>query len=93
MSTTDTMPTHGNATLDFRLVNVTGTREYAFSVNPSLLVEDVIRNVVEEMQLPDTVVYAFRDDGSSRYLKEGNSIGSEIRPGARLTVTPKTHLG
>lgn len=79
--------------LDFRAVNVTGTKEYAFSVDPALMVDAVIEKVTEEMRLPDTSFYAFRDDGSSRYLDEKKSIGESIHPGARLTVTPRTHLG
>lgn len=81
------------ALLDFRAVNVTGTREYQFTVDPSLRVEDVAASLAEEMMLPNTTVYALRDDGSSRYLRDGQAIGDEITPGTSVTVTPKTHLG
>jgi len=93
MNNTNTMKPEAGELLDFRAVNVTGTRSIDFSVDPSLRSEDVTGMVVEAMMLPDTTVYALRDDGSSRYLRDGNSIGDEISPGTSVTVTPKTHLG
>ena len=93
MSNTDTLKSEAAELLDFRAVNVTGTREYQFSVDPNLRVEDLAGAIAEEMMLPNTTVYALRDDGSSRYLRDGNAIGDEISTGASVTVTPKTHLG
>ena len=93
MSSRGTLKPDTSDMLDFRAVNVTGTREYHFSVDPNLRVEDVAGTIAEEMMLPNTTVYALRDDGSSRYLRDGNAIGDEIAPGTSVTVTPKTHLG
>ena len=45
------------------------------------------------MALPDDVAWALRDDDSSTYLDESRPIGSQIGPGARVTITPQTHLG
>ena len=93
MSNQTTTPTETEGLLDFRAVNVTGTREFQFSVDPNLRVEDVTGSIVLSMMLFDTTAYALRDDGSSRYLNDGNRIGDEIAPGTSVTVTPKTHLG
>jgi len=45
------------------------------------------------MKLPDNVPWGLRDDSSSRFLDDELPVGDQIRPGARVTVTPKTHLG
>jgi hypothetical protein len=45
------------------------------------------------MSLPSDVPWALRDDATSAFLDDGVAIGDQIRTHARLTVTPKTHLG
>jgi len=49
--------------------------------------------IVSLMSLPADVPWALRDDGSSAYLDSERPIGDQIEPGARVTITPKTHLG
>jgi hypothetical protein len=43
--------------------------------------------------LPENVPWALRDEQTSAYLDDARPIGEQLHPGARVTVTPKTHLG
>ncbi len=76
-----------------RANNVTGTREIEISVDPNLRTDDVTGVLIDELMLPDTTTYVMRDEDSSRYLVGDNAIGDEITTDARVTVTPRTHLG
>ncbi len=89
---TDT-PSPGGATLTFRAADVTGTRDLPVEVQRGLDVGTVARSVASLMRLPDDVPWALRDQTSSAFLDEGRSIGEQLSPGARVTLTPKTHLG
>jgi hypothetical protein len=73
--------------------NVTGTHEVPVDVGPGLSAGDVANSIVSLMSLPADVPWALRDDGSSAYLDSERPIGDQIEPGARVTITPKTHLG
>ena len=83
-----------STTLSFHAYDVTGS----FSVNAAdiqgaLPVGAVASSVAAMMHLPENVPYALRDDFSSEYLDNSMPIGDAIKSGARLTITPKTHLG
>jgi hypothetical protein len=39
------------------------------------------------------VPWVLRDEASGAFLDEGRAIGEQLRPGSKVTVTPKTHLG
>jgi hypothetical protein len=73
--------------------NVTGTQELPIDVGLSLPVGAVTQAIVDRMSLPTDVPWALRDDRSSAFLDERRPIGEQLFPGARVTVTPKTHLG
>ena len=73
--------------------NVTGTHELPVDVGPSLSAGDVANSIVSLMSLPSDVPWVLRDDGSSAYLDSERPIGDQIEPGARVTITPRTHLG
>ena len=80
------------ATLDFRVANVTGTRELPLEVNRHLSVGDVTGSIAELMSLPDDVAWALRAD-RGQFLDERGAIGEQLAPGAQVTITPRTHLG
>ncbi len=73
--------------------NVTGTQTLGVKVDRSVSVESLARSVASRMALPGNVEWALRDERSSAYLRDGESIGTQLEPGARVTLTPKTHLG
>ena len=79
-------------TLAFQAANVTGTQEIPIEIGSGVSVRSVTESIAHRMALPDDVAWSLRDDGSSGYLDEERSIGDQIKPGAHLTITPKTHL-
>jgi hypothetical protein len=80
-------------TVRFRASDVTRTRDLPVEVQGGLPAGAVARSLARRMNLPDDVPWALRDDSSCLVLDEGRSIGEQLGPDARLTVTPKTHLG
>lgn len=79
--------------LRFAASNVTGTQESEFEVDPRLSAGSAAESIQARMGLPDDVSWALRDARSSAYLDESRPIGDQIEPGARVTITPRTHLG
>ena len=53
----------------------------------------VTDSIAARMALPDDVAWALRDDRGGAYLDDGAPIGGQIDPGARVTITPRAHLG
>jgi hypothetical protein len=78
--------------LAFQATNVTGTQELPVEFRRNLSARAVTDSIANRMALPDDVPWTLRDDDSSAYLDEERPIGDQIAPGARLTITPKTHL-
>jgi hypothetical protein len=39
------------------------------------------------------VPYGLRDDSTGAFLDDAKPIGEQIGPNAKVTITPKTHLG
>jgi hypothetical protein len=80
--------------LDFQATDVTGTRELGFDgVNGHRLTRDVAMSVAGAMDLDLSLPYGLRDDDRARMLDDETPLGSQIRPGGRLVVIPKSHLG
>jgi hypothetical protein len=83
-----------STTLSFQAFDVTGSFSADLTdIQAALPVSTVAATVATMMHLPENVPYALRDDFSSQYLDDSMPIGDAIEPGARLTITPKTHLG
>jgi len=82
------------ATLSFEVSNVTDTRSFdASDVDASLPAEVVAKALSAELNLPQNVCWMLRDDASAAFLDGETAIGEQIRPGARVTLTPRAHLG
>jgi hypothetical protein len=79
--------------LAFQAANVTGTQQIPVEVRPGSSVSDVTTSLVDIMSLPDDIPWALRDDGSSVYLDDARPIGEQLKPGSRVTITPRAHLG
>ena len=96
MIQTKTLPEPSSPSPDvfsIRARNVMGTQELPLEVDRGLPAGDLTRSIVDLMALPEDVVWDLRDDRSCAFLDESRSIGDQVETGARLTVTPKTHLG
>jgi hypothetical protein len=77
----------------FEVSDVTGT--YTMTVTdmqPSLPAGTAAQALASRASLPDTP-WALRDDRTAEFLTDDRPIGEQISPGARVTLTPKTHLG
>jgi hypothetical protein len=82
------------ATFDFEATDVTGTRTVvARGVQRTLPAGAVANALANRMSLPTNVPWALRDETTSVFLDDTTAIGDQIGPDARVTVTPKTHLG
>jgi hypothetical protein len=80
--------------MTFEATDVTGTHTVtATNVQPSLPAGAVANALAHRMALPTNVPWALRDDATSAFLDDNVAIGDQIITDARLTVTPKTHLG
>jgi hypothetical protein len=81
------------APLSFFANNITGSSNVPVEFDGALSVGSVTQSIADRMALPSDVVWALRDDDSSAYLDDSSSIGSVLKPGSKVTITPKTHLG
>jgi hypothetical protein len=80
-------------TLQFETADVTGLHTAVANVEESLPAGAVAGSLVAEMSLPQNVPYGLRDEATGAYLDDAKPIGEQIGPEAKLTVTPRTHLG
>jgi len=82
------------STLDLEAVDVTNTRSLnARGVQYSTPVRAVTRAFAARMDLPGNVPWALRNDRTGAILDEERPIGEEIESGARVVLTPRSHLG
>lgn len=80
--------------LSFSATDVTGMHQLEFQgVDGHRVASEVALSVAEAMELPTNVPWALRDDETARMLEEDRALGSQVRPGSRLVVIPKSHLG
>jgi hypothetical protein len=68
-------------------------RVVASDVQRSLPAGAVAKALAVRMALPENVPWALRDETTSAFLEDDKPIGDQLGLGARVTVTPKTHLG
>jgi hypothetical protein len=91
VATTAPSPTD---TFSFEATDVTGMHQVlASEVQRALPAGAVARALAVRMSLPENVPWALRDESTSAFLEDDRPIGDQINVGARVTVTPKTHLG
>jgi hypothetical protein len=76
----------------FEAETVTGTESVTATYQRDLPAGAVARSLASEMSLPTDVPWALRDPRGA-YLDESRPLGEQVRPGERVTVTPKSHLG
>ncbi len=80
--------------LSFDVANVTGTQLFTASdVDPQLPARVVAKRLSAEFSLPQNVCWTLRNEDSSVFLDGEKAIGEQVEAGARLTLTPRAHLG
>ena len=82
-----------DATLTFQAADVTGTHTATANVQQSLPAHAVVESLVASMSLPQNVPYGLRDESTGAFLDDAKPIGEQIGQDAKLSITPKTHLG
>jgi hypothetical protein len=95
MSVETLIPTIDSPTenFNFTAADITGTRSSVASVPPTLPTHSVIETLVAEMSLPQNVPFGLREESTGMFLDDAKPIGEQIGPDAKVTITPKTHLG
>jgi hypothetical protein len=93
MRTEVATPSGGGETLLLHATNVTGSQQISVEVGPELSVRSVTDAIAARMALPGDVAWTLRSDDSSAYLDDRSPIGDQIAPGARVSITPRSHLG
>ena len=84
----------GNEFLRFLAIDVTGTHQLEVDdLQRTLPVFQVASTLANRMSLPDNVPWALRDESTSAYLDDSAAIGEQIKPNARVSIIPRTHLG
>ncbi len=79
--------------LSLELSDVTGTHSVvADDVQHSLPAGAVARAVANQFSLPENVPWSLHDDRGA-FLDDAAPIGDQVTTGAKLWVSPKTHLG
>ncbi|MBM4018185.1 MAG: hypothetical protein FJ288_07625 [Planctomycetes bacterium] len=87
-------PTAAGSVINFEVTNCTGTETVNVTgVQATLPAGAVAAAVADRMSLPPNTPWALRDDSRGVFLEDEKAIGEQVVPGARLTVTPKAHLG
>jgi len=75
-----------------RATDVTGSLELEAELQPSVPAGAVAQTLAQRMELPTDVPWALRDDRGA-FLDDERQIGEQLEADARVTLTPKTHLG
>jgi hypothetical protein len=61
-------------------------------MQPSVPAGAVALTLAQRMELPTDVPWALRDDRRA-FLDDERQIGEQLEADAKVTLTPKTHLG
>jgi len=81
-------------TFSFLTQDVTGTHSLeAKDVPRSSPAGAIAQALASKMSLPENIPWTLRNDRTGAYLDEQSPIGDQIDSGAKVTLTPKTHLG
>ena len=89
-------PPVGGETLSFQATDVTGTHcATVGDVQRALPAGAVAQSLASMWSLPENVPWSLRDDSTGAFLDDAAPIGEQLgrEAEARLTVTPRTHLG
>lgn len=81
--------------MSFTARDITGLHEITVTDMPAAApVGEVARSLANRLNLPANVSWSLRNDRGGDYLKDDADLGKEIpAEGAKLTITPRTHLG
>ena len=78
--------------ITFEATSVTSNEAIEVSFQRTAPAEAVARSLAHMLNMPTDSPYGLREDTESVYL-DARPIGEQLEPGARVTLTPKSHLG
>jgi len=79
--------------LRFHATDVTGMLDMEVAdLQANVPAGAVAQTLAQRMELPTNVPWALRDDRGA-FLDDEREIGEQIAADAKVTLTPKTHLG
>lgn len=79
--------------LEVRAMNISGSRQVELRVQRRLPAGTLARTAARRLSLPGDSIWALRDESSSAYLDDTRPVGEQVRSGARLRLSPRSHLG
>ena len=81
--------------ISFTARDITGVHEITVDDVPGdAPAGDVARSLANRLNLPTNVPWSLRSDTSAEYLKDDVALASQLpETGAKLTISPRTHLG
>ena len=90
----ETLPDASPLPASFRLraIDVTGSLEIEADLQPTAPAGAVAQTLAQRMELPLDVPWALRNDRGA-FLDDDRQIGEQLKADAKVTLTPKTHLG
>ena len=82
-------------TISFTARDITGLHEIVVDDMPAEApAGEVARSLANRLNLPTNVPWSLRSDTSAEYLKDDMDLASQLpETGAKLTISPRTHLG
>jgi len=82
-------------TISFTARDITGLHEITVDDMPAdAPAGEVARSLANRLNLPTNVPWSLRSDTSAEYLKDDVDLASQLpETGAKLTISPRTHLG
>lgn len=82
-------------TISFTVRDITGLHEITVDDMPAdAPAGEVARSLANRLNLPTNVPWSLRSDTSAEYLKDDDDLASQLpETGAKLTISPRTHLG
>ena len=80
------------ATLTVEVQNVTRSRSVQATFQSTLRADAAAAALASRLALPANVPYSLRTSKAA-YLEDTKTLGEQVTPGERLTLTPRSHLG
>ncbi len=95
MRTSETVPCGSpprTSTYRLRVGDVTNTTDFEAELDPTARAGSVAQALARQVELPSDVPWGLRDDRGT-FLDDERQIGEQVAADARVTLTPKSHLG
>jgi len=83
----------GADTLTVEVQTVTRSRRCTATLHRDVHADAAAATLAARLQLPANTPYALRSSRTAGFLDDSKTLGEQVEPNERLTLTPKSHLG